>query len=408
MKKFTPEDKVASARLDLCTNFPYYASVFFRLKVLEDPTCDTAWTDGRSIGYNLDYTASLSSEQIIGLFVHECLHVILKHHIRMLEEPVFKREHAKWNTAADYALNPIIKRTPGMDIHPNWLFETKWSDSLADEIFYQLKDSDIPPVGNCAMPGEVRPMPAVNDDGEPVPGKKPTPAEISHEKNKVDQWIRSAAFKAQGVGKMTGDVAQLVKKATAPTVNWQDDLTLVCDQLCKSDYHWTRPNVRYIQQGLYLPSMHGQRTVDMVFFVDSSGSVDDTQLGQAAAEIQTIIASYNIRVVVIYWDKNFKNLELFDKTDVLEPAWSLDVKGRGGTDFSNCWSWLEANMDDMDINPKAIIFFSDLECRNYPADDPGVPVIWAQLPYHGSFENYYLEYLPSYGKHVKVPIYGEV
>ena len=67
MKDFDPRDKIESARMDLVLSFPVYGTVFLRMNVHEDPTCKTAWTDGVSIGYNVDYTASLTHEEIIGL-----------------------------------------------------------------------------------------------------------------------------------------------------------------------------------------------------------------------------------------------------------------------------------------------------------------------------------------------------
>jgi predicted metal-dependent peptidase len=405
MKEFTPEDKVTAARLELVTSMPFYGSIFLRMNVFEDPDCPTAWTDGKSIGYNLEYVASLEHTQIIGLFVHECLHVILKHHIRNQENPDFKAKHKKWNYAADYSLNPVIKRSKGMDIHPNWLYNSKWDDELAEVIFYELKDSEIPPDlpgggWGEGMPGEVRPMPSES-------GGKPTPAEVDAEAQKVDQWVKAAAFKAQGAGKLPGEAQDVIKAATAPTVCWQDELIFICDEITKNDYTWTRPNVRYMGQGVYLPSMHGQKTQDMIFFVDCSGSVDNTQLAQCAAEIQTIVSAYNIRVIVVYWDTKFRSMEIFDASDVVDPEFSLNIAGRGGTRFSGCWDWMDENLWEHDIDPKAMIFFSDLECSEYPADDPEMPVVWAQLPYGGHFDECYIEYLPSYGKHVRVPIYGE-
>ena len=414
MKEFTPRDKISSARLDLCTNFPFYGSVFLRLDAHEDDTCKTAWTDGRSIGYNLDYTAALTHEQIIGLFVHECKHVILKHHIRMIENPDFKADPKKWNYAGDYALNPMIKKTPGMDISPTWLYKAKWDDALADEIFYELTDEDMGPQGGGGNGdgqegvGDVRPMPSTDQDGNTKPGK-PSPAEMDHEAQKVDAWVKAAEFKAQGVGKLTGDVKEFIKAATAPTVSWQDELIFLCDDVTKNDYTWTRPNVRFIQQGIYLPMMHGHKTVDMVFFVDSSGSVSDSQLSQAAVEIQTIVASYNIRVVVVFWDTKFRSMEVFDTTDVIDPEFKLSISGRGGTDFAGCWEWLYENMEDFEIDPKAMVFFSDMECDSYPDEEPGMPVIWAHLPSYGNntFITSYLDHLPEYGNLVRVPIYTE-
>jgi predicted metal-dependent peptidase len=82
--------KVDNARMDIAINFPVYGSVIIRLNLIEDPTCQTAWTDGVSIGYNVDYVASLSHEQMIGLFVHEALHVMLKHPLRAAENSVYR------------------------------------------------------------------------------------------------------------------------------------------------------------------------------------------------------------------------------------------------------------------------------------------------------------------------------
>jgi len=404
LKQLTPEEKVESARLDLAINFPFYGSVFLRLNVFEDNTCPTAYTDGNCIGYNLDYVGTLSHEQIIGLFVHECLHVILKHHLRAASNLEYKAHPKRWNYAADYALNPQIKRTPGMDINENWLYEDKWDDSLADEIFHELKDEDCNG-GDESMPGEVRPWPGDGKDADGKP-KKPTAAEIDHKSQEVDQWVKAAAFKAQGAGKMDGGTEGIIKTATETTVEWLDELQLMCEDICKDDYTWTRPNVRYMQQGVYLPSMKGHRPVDMLFFVDTSGSLSDTQLRQIAKEIQTIVGGFNIRVIVIYWNTRYQGKEIFDAGDVLDPEFKLTAKSGGGTNFTDCWDWLDENQGEIDIDPKAMIFFSDLECSGYPADDPGVPLLWGQVPgYRNSFKNSYLRHLPDYGTLVKIKIY---
>lgn len=409
MKVLTADEKVENARLDLVMNMPYYGSVFLRLDVFEDDDCPTAWTDGNSIGYSLDYCATLTHEQIIGLFVHECLHVIFKHHLRKLENPDFEKQHTRFNHAADYSLNPVIKRSSGMNLHEDWLYDSKWDDETCDVIFYQLPESKDDPCYDNAdeQPGEVRPWPG--DPNDPKSGKgKPSPAEVEQESQKVDRWVKAAAFKAQGVGKMDGNVEQVIKKATATVTDWTEYLRLTCEAVTKNDYTWQRPNPRYMQFGTYLPSMSGTKSEDMVFFVDTSGSVNDTQLGQTAREIQEIVSEFNIRVVVVYWDTGFRDMEVFEPGDVLDPEFNLSVKGRGGTNFSNCWDWLQENQDDFDINPKAMIFFSDMECSKYPEDYPGMPVIWAQLPaYRNQFITSYLSHLPDYGEHVRVPIYKE-
>jgi predicted metal-dependent peptidase len=318
------------------------------------------------MGYNLDFMAKHPHEQIIGVFVHECLHVILKHHLREAECKDFQEKHTKYNYACDYALNPIIKHSKGMDISPSWLYKSKWDDSLADEIFYQLKDEECD--GKCTgdrMPGEVRPFPGNAKKGAGAGGGKPTPAEVDAEKQKIDQWVRAAQFKAQGAGKLPGSVKELVKSATAPTVSWQDELIFLCEEVTKNNYTWTRPNQRYMQFGVYLPSMNGRKSVDMIFFVDTSGSLSEKQLEQICAEVQIIVQSFMVRCIVVYWDTKYQGMEVFEPSDVLEPEWGLDTAGHGGTDFEDCFDWMEENMYDFDFDPKAMVFFSDLECSSY-------------------------------------------
>jgi predicted metal-dependent peptidase len=417
MREFGPRDKVDNARIALITEFPFYGSIFLQMNVFESDLNKTAWTDGISIGYNLEYTASLEHEQIIGLFVHECKHVILKHHLRQHENSDFKDNHKKYNVACDYALNPTIKHTRGMDIHPDWMYNSKWDDEFAEVIFYELKDKDMPQ-SDSQMPGEVLPFPGNGDPDSAQPGKgnqpgkavRVTMADIDAESQKIDQWVRSAAFKAQGCGKLDGNVESVIRAATAETVDWRDELFMVCEDITRNDYTWARPNQRFVQQGIYLPTLHGNKTVDMIFFVDCSGSVDDDQLSTIAGEIREIVAAFSIRVIVVYWDTGFRDMEIFDAGDVMEPDFSLNIKGRGGTDFKDCWEWLYENQMDFDIDPKAMIFFSDMECDSYDDMDPGMPVIWCQVPYYScsgsvSFNSSYLNYLPEYGKLVRTPVY---
>ena len=406
MKTLSPQEKIASAQLDLVINFPVYGSIYLRLSVSEDKNIRGAKTDGTRIIYNPVYLATLTHEQIIGVFIHETLHVINKHPLRMAKNLDFKTQFTRFNYACDYEINPVIRRSKGMNLHKDWLYESKWDDALAEEIFYQLPESDpIMYSGSDLQPGEVLPWPGdkKDADGNPV---KPTIAEIDAKEQQVEQWVRAAAFKAQGVGKLDSDAKGVIKAATVSAVDWVDELQLMCENVCKDDYTWVRPNTRYVQQGVYLPSMTGHKSVDMLFFVDVSGSLSDKQLSQIAKEIQTVVGRFNIRVIVVYWSTGCKGMEMFDAGDVLAPDFKLSHRGRGGTNFENCWQWIFDNEIEFDIDPKAIIFFSDLQCYRYPENEPDRPLLWAQVPSEGnSFQTSYLNHLPKYGTHVRVPIY---
>jgi predicted metal-dependent peptidase len=409
LRIFTPEEKIQNARLALVQKFVFYGSIFFRVNCFEDPTCKTAWTDGPSIGYNLNYAASLSHEEIIGLFVHEIKHIINKHHLREALNKDFKDNHGKFNRAADFAINPEIDRTDGMAINANWLYDPKWTDDLTEHIFYQLEDdpgddkckdggkAGDPGRGGETMPGEVRPF----KDG------KAKTAEVEQASREIDQWVQAAGMKAKGMGKLTADEAALIKRIVSPTVYWGDELTHLMDEITKDDFTWTRPNNRYMQQGVYLPSMHDEHMSDLVFYVDTSGSLTDRQLEQIMAEIRVIIMSYNVRVIVIYWDTCFKHMEVFEPIDVMAPDWALNATGRGGTDFTQCWLQLE-KLDEIDGDPKGIVFFTDNETTRWPLFEPDCPVVWCQVPDDkGRFNDNYNGHMPEYGSKVRIPINRE-
>lgn len=424
MKQFTPAQKIEQARLVLVTEFPFYGSVFLRMNIVEDPSCPTAWTDGVSIGYNVEWLGKWTVPQILGVLAHEILHIMLKHHLREKCDSRYTASHNKWNKACDYALNPMVKHTPGMELPDGvMLDEAKYGDSLAEHIFALLPDEPVCPDcggsgdkgnpqggkgGNPPEPcpchegmiGEVRPLPG--KDGKGNAGH----AEKDAASNEIDQWVNAAGLKAHNAGRLGGREQALIKRIMAPVVNWQDELQFICEEITRDDYTWKMPNRRYMQQGVYLPSMYGTRTVDMLFFIDTSGSLDAAQLAQIMAEVRTIISTFHIRVIIVYWDTGFRDIEIFDENDILDPGWGLNVQGRGGTDFTSVLDWMDENLDELEITPEAVVFFTDLECRNYPNHEPDLPWVWAQVPdCSGMFEHRYLQYKPDWGSHVTVPIF---
>ena len=50
----------------------------------------------------------------------------------------------------------------------------------------------------------------------------------------------------------------------------------------------------------------------------------------------------------------------------------IAIKGRGGTDFRPGFAWL----DEQGLQPGVCLYFTDMECSDYPEADPGFPTIW--------------------------------
>lgn len=348
-----PSRKIARARAGLICDQPFFGTLALRLTLKEDPSCDTAWTDGVALGYNPDYITSLPMGQVTGLVAHEVMHLALCHHTRQ-----GKRDAHMWNVAADYAINQMLMDS-GFEMPDNLLQSDAYRGKSAEAIYDLLPGTG----GNGrASPGEVRPM----------PGKSPTPAELKLEEQKWKVAVTQATQQAKAMGKsasMGKGFERAVKEILFPKVDWRTVLREFMDTAVRSDYCWMQPNPRYIAQGVYLPSLSGKDVGLIAVAIDTSGSVSESQLEQFSAEVSAMLDEFNITVEVIYADNQVQGNETFTQADL---PLKLKLKGGGGTDFRPAFELLETK----GIEPCCIVYLTDLYCSRYPDHHPEYPVLW--------------------------------
>lgn len=99
--------RVVQARTNLILDEPFFGTLVLRLALVEDPDCPTFWTDGKSLGYNPQYTAGLTDDEIMTVLEHEVLHCANGHPWRR-----GGRDHQLFNEAADRAINPVLRDAP--------------------------------------------------------------------------------------------------------------------------------------------------------------------------------------------------------------------------------------------------------------------------------------------------------
>src|SRR5262249_40964793 len=85
-----------------------------------------------------------------------------------------------------------------------------------------------------------------------------------------------AAAKARGV--LPDGLSRVVDQVLRPTADWRAVLREFVSSHAKSDFAWTKPNRRFIAEGLYLPGMHSEVLGEIVIAVDCSGSIRKEQL----------------------------------------------------------------------------------------------------------------------------------
>jgi predicted metal-dependent peptidase len=418
--KFMPtacEQKMIKARAGLVLDHPFFGSLALRLKMVEDPSCDTAWTDGVSLGYNPTWIDGLSLEETKGLWAHEVMHLAAAHHTRRQN-----RERVLWNHACDHAINGPLSAA-GMTLLAGALNDPDLNEKCSEEIYGILKGRSAPQAGNSGQDGSQQGSSATgegpdqnkgtgqgqgkqpgpdptggNQPDSPAPGSgsgqaqakpcQPDPGmvgEVRDAPGKVGQpasqadltqiaaeWkvaVAQAAQQAKAMGRMPGDLMRFVGGIIEPKLDWRDLLRRFIDQSAKNDYTFSPPNRRYVHLGLYLPSLHSRELGHVVVAADTSISVSQEEINAFAAEVSAILEEFQTsRVTVIYCDTKVAAVEEFEAQDL---PLKLTPKGGGGTDFRPPFAWVE----DQGLQPVCLIYLTDGECNRFP-EPPDYPVLW--------------------------------
>lgn len=345
--------RIQRARTTLLIDQPFFGVLALQLHVTEDPTCQTAWTDGRSMGFNPAFVAGLNQDQLQALIAHEVMHCACGHPWRESG-----RQHRKWNYAADYAINPILIDA-GMTLPAGCLNDSQYAGKSAEWIYDRLPDSPDDQGGSGQ--GEVRNAPA---DSNTDPNAEPAPTESDWQ-----QLTKQAIQAAKSQGKLPGSLLRDMEQATTPIVDWRSLLRRYLQDVTTADYTWTQPNRRYLTSGLYLPSLRSPACGKIAIAVDTSGSIDAVTLAQFAGEMQSIIDEMSPSSVdVLYCDAKVHRVDTFERGEHID----MKPAGGGGTSFAPVFQHYESESAEP---PAVLVYFTDMY-GDFPAASD-YPVIWA-------------------------------
>ena len=228
--------------------------------------------------------------------------------------------------------------------------------------------SDAPPSHDPAGTGEVMDAGARNGEGDD--GSGDTPVDVAAEEQAWDEAMHQALNIAKSEGKAPGRVEETVKGAHAGTLDWRSLLRRYMTDAAKSDYSWSLPNRRFIDSGLYLPSIRSEGMETIAVIVDTSGSLPAATLAAFWAELSEVTSEIRPeRVIVLQVDAAVQDTAEYAPDDLPE---EIALKGRGGTDFRPGFEWL----DEQGIQPAVCLYFTDMECSRYPEAEPGFDVVW--------------------------------
>ena len=233
--------------------------------------------------------------------------------------------------------------------------------------------------------------------GDDETGARPRrPPDVSAEEQAWDEAMHQALNLAKAQGKAPGAVEEAVRDAHRSTLDWRSLLRRYMTDAAKSDYSWSVPNRRFIDSGLYLPSIRSEGMGTLAVIIDTSGSVDSDALAAFWSEIREVAAGIEPeRIVVLQVDAAVQHEEHYAPGELPE---RIVVKGRWGTDFRPGF----ARLAEQGIRPAVCLYFTDMDCDRYPETEPDfdVPVacdrlVAADTGCHGDKP-------PPWGEHIRI------
>ena len=429
----TPRVETESARrvsacvTQLLRKQPFFGSLALRLPLKADPSRETLASDGRAIRYSPAWAAESGAHAIEAAIARVVLACALKHHTRRGERDPERWQHASQLVThtllrdAGFTLPPEAEAWEGMSVEQAYdrLPEPDGNGEAAND---RSQSTDAgshapdPPSGGSpdAEPG-ADPSDSANKDGKGSPGDNTGPgnepgqgpsdapgdsppshdpsgtgevmdapatgggegpesalsqAERALEEQAWDEAMHQAASLARAEGKLPGAVEATVRGAHLSRLDWRALLRRHMTDAARSDYSWSAPNLRFIDGGLYLPSIRSEGIDTLAVIVDTSGSLPEDVLAEFWSEVRGIAAEIQPeRVVLLQVDTAVRDAAEYAAFDLPE---EVVVRGRGGTDFRPGFAWL----DERGVRPGVCLYFTDMECSRYPETEPDFPVLW--------------------------------
>lgn len=355
-----------------------------------DDEVPTACTDGINTYYGREFLNGLTVEETAGLALHENLHKLLKHIGR--HKDLTAKDPMLANIAMDFVVNDIIMNLKDKSLAKlpdGGLYDPMFHDWSVRQVFdYLLKEQEKQPrkpqdpqggQGNGQPKGpQRRGQPLDKHDYEGKQGKDGkgggalTPEQQRELERKINEGLQQGGILA---GKFGVDIPRVIKDEMEPEITWDGVLDDFWASIMRGvdEFTYSRLNRRRLVDEVFLPSSYSETVGRMVFAIDTSGSIDNEQIGRVAARISNLCELYPPEsVIVLWWDTRVHAEQRFEQQDYANIAKLLKPVGGGGTRVS-CVS---EYMNERSIDADGVIVFTDGHVERDVKWEVACPTLW--------------------------------
>lgn len=383
-------------------NHGFYGLLLMHMIYAVSEEIETACTDGVRITFGIDFLDSLSDSELDFVMMHEILHVVLQHCFRGdVEDP------EAYNIAADIVVNSNIMLENGMKASSITLSKygiamhvapdgKEGYEYTAEQVYAMLPknlnkkgNNNLNKKGNNKSPGS-----AVGRAKKEISKEQHQPVRVwddhsrwgKYEEDDTlrDVWVKRFEDAAEAIkirdpsnarGLLPAFAERILKELKKTQTDWR---TILNDFIQEEvvDYSFAPPDRRFDGSPFFLPDFNGKedRVEDILFMIDTSGSMSDDMIAAAYSEVKGAIDQFNgkLKGWLGFFDAAIIKPQPFSDENefkIIKPA------GGGGTDFQIIFEYVFHHMSDK--LPASIIILSDGDAP-FPLEKlaGGIPVLW--------------------------------
>lgn len=423
IRKQKLQSKIQEARAELLVNFPYFGILLMYLKYVAVDSIKNISTNGRCIYFNPAFIDKLTPYEMQFVLCHQIMHIVCgdiwrdeaykgdEYHraydvidnnqllkvgwnARMLTH-LGKLQHTVTNSRykiEDLSMLEIF------DLFPFKLYmldEKTRNRYMADtDFWWDFKEDygeegviilDIPKMTTYSEnQGDGKTSENQGNSKEKSKKSKESNYGVGDSEKMQDFWETKSqqamqTAEMQGKGKGAGSVPDSIRRKIEEKKKTVLDWRKLLDEFVQeeiTDYSFSPPDRRFSDYDFYLPDFNEKEFIpkDILFMADTSGSIDQRDLGNVYAELRGAIEQFNGKIMgkLGFFDAEVTPPIPFSAVGELE---RIIPYGGGGTDFTVIFDYIRSDMRQ--CLPSAIVIFTDGYGPFPPVEATmNIPVLW--------------------------------
>lgn len=354
--------RLQGVQLRIRGDHPFFGTLALFADIVISDQVETAATDGKRIWFNPTYIRRLGRKSLCGLFIHELMHLALRHADRR-----HSRDPQLWNVAADVVVNGMIRSGTDYSLPVGGVEIPKLAHLSVDEVYEQLCS------GRHKVP-EIALVDLLSNDHLTKGHGSSENDTISHKTsddlrrywNSALQQASAVALRiGRGYGKVGLASIREYEQIFQSELDWKH---LLWEHIIRTPYDFSGFDRRFLHKKVYLEESVSE-ALEIWICIDSSASVGSHDLGFFMAEVQSILDIYP----QIQGELFFADVELFGPYPFGQGAAVPPIVGGGGTSFVPFFE--RVDQEARHGRQPICVYFTD-GFGEFPSVEVDAPVLW--------------------------------